>query len=174
MWAQASRGTVVTGSAVQRAARDVKEQLLSIAAEMLAADATNLRVDDGRVLSDDLVVPVGDVVKWYFTSSAERTRPRFVQLGDHARRVASDPGRGSLIGRGIDRPADFERPGARATTSPFYEVALGGAEVNVDRDTGLVSLRRYVALADAGKILAEPITAEGQLVGAAMQGLGQT
>ena len=50
---------------------------------------------------------------------------------------------------------------------------MGGAEIEVDADTGQIALRRYFTVADVGKAL-NPAQAEGQDEGAAIQGLGHT
>ena len=50
---------------------------------------------------------------------------------------------------------------------------MGAAEVEVDRETGLVKLVRYVGLGDPGKVFDQQ-TARGQVEGAAMQALGHT
>jgi len=51
--AYASSTTYVSGTAVERAARDVGGQIISVAASMLAADPETLRLADGRVVGDD-------------------------------------------------------------------------------------------------------------------------
>ena len=46
------------------------------------------------------------------------------------------------------------------------------AEVEIDPDTGEVAVRRYVAVDDAG-VLLDHVLADGQVMGGAMQGIGQ-
>ena len=50
---------------------------------------------------------------------------------------------------------------------------MGGAEINVDLETGEIKLEKYVTVADVGKAI-NPQQAEGQDEGAAIQGLGHT
>jgi carbon-monoxide dehydrogenase large subunit len=46
------------------------------------------------------------------------------------------------------------------------------AEVEVDRETGRVTVRRLVAVDDAGRVV-NPLLAEGQVLGSTAQGIGQ-
>jgi CO/xanthine dehydrogenase Mo-binding subunit len=55
--------------------------------------------------------------------------------------------------------------------SPFWELGISGAEVEVDEMTGNVKLVKYVSLTDAGKML-NPLQCRGQDEGAAIFGLG--
>jgi CO/xanthine dehydrogenase Mo-binding subunit len=55
----------------------------------------------------------------------------------------------------------------------FWETGMGAAEVHVDDDTGQVTLKKYVSVADVGKAI-NPLQCEGQDEGAAVQGLGHT
>jgi len=67
------------------------------------------------------------------------------------------------------------RPGAGlGSTFPlFWETGMGGAKVDVDIETGALCIKRYVTVADVGKAI-NPLQAEGQDEGAAIQGLGHT
>ena len=56
--------------------------------------------------------------------------------------------------------------------SPFWEIGLGAAEVEVDSETGEVKILRYVSLTDAGKMI-HPIQCHAQDEGAAVFGIGQ-
>ena len=53
----------------------------------------------------------------------------------------------------------------------FLRAVRAVAVVDVEPATGAVRVRRFVAVDDAGRIL-NPLTAEGQVVGGAVQGLG--
>jgi CO/xanthine dehydrogenase Mo-binding subunit len=58
------------------------------------------------------------------------------------------------------------------SSSPFWEIGLGAAEVEVDCETGQVKILRYVSLTDAGRMI-NPIQCHAQDEGAAVFGLGQ-
>jgi CO/xanthine dehydrogenase Mo-binding subunit len=78
---------------------------------------------------------------------------------------------GELIGRGIVAPGRSRAPLGGST--PFWEMAVGAAEVHVDEETGAVVVEEYVPVADIGRST-NPQQCEGQDEGAVMQGLGHT
>ncbi|MGH7844891.1 MAG: molybdopterin cofactor-binding domain-containing protein, partial [Candidatus Binatia bacterium] len=55
----------------------------------------------------------------------------------------------------------------------FWEVGWGGAEVEVDPETGVVEVLKYFSVADAGRVI-NPVQCLGQDEGAIMFGLGHT
>jgi CO/xanthine dehydrogenase Mo-binding subunit len=142
----ASRSTTVMGSAVKAAAIDLRKQLVDAAAELFGVAAANIMLANGEVVCGEKRLSYGSVVARFFGMSG-----------------------GELIGRGYMRPA----AGMGATLPLFWETGMGGAEVNVDLETGEVRLGRYVTVADVGKAI-NPREAEGQDEGAAMQGVGHT
>jgi CO/xanthine dehydrogenase Mo-binding subunit len=143
-----SRSTVMTGRAVQEAAEDVREQLVRVAAQHLDVTARQCALADGAVVVGEKRLSYADVL-----------RIRFGMAG------------GELIGRGIVAPGKTSAPLGGST--PFWEVAVGAAEVSVDEETGAVSVERYVSVADVGRAI-NPLTLEGQDEGAVIQGLGHT
>jgi CO/xanthine dehydrogenase Mo-binding subunit len=76
---------------------------------------------------------------------------------------------GELIGRGEVRPNPGQ--GTYAAGPVFWEVCIGGAEIEVDRDTGRIHVRKLVSVADVGRAI-NPRQVKGQEMGAVMQGLG--
>ncbi len=72
---------------------------------------------------------------------------------------------GEVMGRAYVREME--------TSPPFWEVAMGGADVEVDRETGLVRLRAYASLVDVGRAI-NPQQVEAQDLGAVVQGIGHT
>jgi len=142
----ASRSTTVMGSAVKAAAEDLREQLIVAAAEIFKTTTNTITLDDGEVVSCDERLGYGKIVSTYFGM----------------------PG-GELIGRGYMRP-----DGALGKTFPlFWETGMGAAEIRVDLETGSIMIERYMTVADVGKAI-NPLQAEGQDEGAAIQGLGNT
>jgi CO/xanthine dehydrogenase Mo-binding subunit len=162
-----SRSTTMTGRAVQEAAEDVREQLLRIVAAHLAVSPRDLALDDGAVLAPAAgrVPPAG--------RAAEASR------GEAARRLAYPEvlalrfgmTGGELIGRGVVAPGRSAAPLGGST--PFWEMAVGAAEVSLDAETGAVRVERYVSVADVGRAV-NPLLLEGQDEGAVVQGLGHT
>jgi CO/xanthine dehydrogenase Mo-binding subunit len=138
----ASRGTVIMGTAVQRAARDITDQVRALAAENAGVALDAVAVGHGAVEVAGRRVPFAEVIReWY-------GRPA-----------------GEVIGRGYVRNL--------GPNPAFWEIGMGGVEVDVDAETGQVRLRSYTCLADVGKAI-NPRLCEAQDVGAVMMGLGHT
>src|SRR4029077_8679342 len=78
--------------------------------------------------------------------------------------------------RAMKLPPDTE-PGLIAThfwEPPNFTFPFGAHIVvsEVDRDTGAIALKRYIAVDDCGKVI-NPLLVEGQVHGGVVQGLGQ-
>jgi CO/xanthine dehydrogenase Mo-binding subunit len=143
-----SRSTTMTGRAVQEAAEDVREQLLKVVASALDVPAPTLALDDGAVVAASRRVTYPEVLALRFGMSG-----------------------GELIGRGVVAPGRSAAPLGGST--PFWEMAVGAAEVSVDEETGAVRVERYVSVADVGRAM-NPLTLEAQDEGGVLQGLGHT
>ena len=143
-----SRSTTMTGKAVQEAAADVRAQLLRIAGRHLGVDVTALRLEDVAVISAGAHLPYPELLAERFGMSG-----------------------GELIGRGIVAPGRSAAPLGGST--PFWEMAVGAAEVSVDEETGAVTVHSYASVADVGRCI-NPQQCEGQDEGAVMQGIGHT
>ncbi len=143
-----SRSTTLMGRAVQEAAEDVCAQLLAAAAPHLGVTVAELTVDDGAVVGHDRRLPYPEVLV-----------QRFGMAG------------GELIGRGVVATGRSAAPLGGST--PFWEMAVGAAEVSVDEETGAVSVEKYVSVADVGRAI-NPLQCETQDAGAVLQGLGHT
>ncbi|HEY7494347.1 MAG TPA: xanthine dehydrogenase family protein molybdopterin-binding subunit [Candidatus Tectomicrobia bacterium] len=138
----ASRVTVAMGNAVTRAATDVRDQLLHLAATRLEASPEDMTLEDGRV---------------FVKGSPERG----FHLGDMAV-YAQTLGPGPLLGRG-----------AFSSRMPQSLHCYGTqiVEVDVDEDTGEVTLVRLVAAHDVGRAI-NPQGVEGQIQGGVTQAIG--
>lgn len=143
-----SRSTTMVGKAVQEAAGDVAEQLVRIAARALDVAATALRIDDGAVVHGDRRLDYGALLRAHFGMAG-----------------------GELIGRGVVAPGPSAAPLGGST--PFWETAVGAAEVTLDVETGAVVVEDYVSVADVGRCI-NPLACETQDEGAVAQGLGHT
>jgi len=68
----ASRGTTIMGSAVQRAARDIKEQLRALAAETAGVPVAEVTITDGRVQVGERSLEPGQVIReWWGRPAGE-------------------------------------------------------------------------------------------------------
>ncbi len=141
----ASRSTTLAGLAVQRAAAEVRADLLAIAARIWPDAGDGVELRDGAA--------------WW--NGEQRTYPQLI-----AKRFGLSGGQ--LIGEGGVHP---EGTGSYAEGPVFWEVCIGAAEVHVDRETGVVSIRRTATVADVGTAI-NPLLVERQDEGATMQGIG--
>lgn len=143
-----SRSTTLMGLAVQAAAQEVQTQLLTLAARHFERAPDALVVRQGRVYDQDDGVTFSELIQEEFGRDA-----------------------GELIGRGYVSPRQH---GGRLMQSPvFWEVGIAAVEVEVDEETGVVRLPRYISVADVGKAI-NPQQCEAQDEGAVMQGIGHT
>lgn len=142
----ASRSTTLAGLAVQRAAAEVRADLEAIARQVWP-DAP-----EGAIELREGAARFGDQVRTY----PELIARRFGLSG------------GQLIGEGGVHPAGT---GSYAEGPVFWEVCIGAAEVALDRETGVVSVRRTATVADVGRAI-NPQLVERQDEGATMQGIG--
>jgi carbon-monoxide dehydrogenase large subunit len=142
-----SRSAGLGGSALARAAIDVREKGRRLAARLLEA-------------SPDDVVPVSGGFQ-------VRGVPERIMRWERVAELAHRP---------VGLPAE-ETPGLEATVffrqdQPAWSFGAGIAVVTVDRDTGQVRLDRVVAVDDCGNAI-NPMLVEGQVVGGLAQGIGQ-
>jgi CO/xanthine dehydrogenase Mo-binding subunit len=142
----ASRSTTLAGTAVLGAAADLRGQLLDIAATHWGLPASALQVRDGAVWHETERVGYPELVREHFGM----------------------PG-GELIGRGEVRPQ--RGTGSFAEGPVFWEVCVGAVEVEVDRETGRIRVRRLASVADVGTAI-NPQLVEAQDEGGSVQGLG--
>jgi CO/xanthine dehydrogenase Mo-binding subunit len=143
----ASRSTTVAGLAVQRAAQNVLDSLLETAAARLEAPPQLLTPGDGAIAD-----PGGRSM-----THAELVRARFGFDG------------GELIGHGRVQPEGGS--GSYAEGPVFWEVCVAGAEVEVDTETGVVTVLRTSSVADVGRAINPQLVAR-QDEGATLQGIG--
>ncbi len=145
----ASRAIVVGGGALVQAAAWVREKARTVAAHLLEAAATDVALADGR----------------------------FVVRGSPGRSVTwSDVARAAYAPGAAGLPAAFQ-PGleASSTYDPPPAAFSNGAHVamvEVDRETGQITILRYVIAEDCGPQL-NPMIVEGQTHGGLAQGLGE-
>jgi aerobic carbon-monoxide dehydrogenase large subunit len=143
-----SRTVQVGGSAVLGAARETLEKGRRVAAHLLEADPADLVVVPGSGLG--VAGDPGAVLSWAELARAARNRRK------------RPPG----MPPGLDGESRFATPDA---TYPF---GAHLAVVEVDTETGAVTLARYVAVDDAGRIV-DHQRADGQVHGGIAQGVAQ-
>lgn len=140
-----SRSTVLAGGAARWAATKVVEKAKRLAGSFLEVDPSDLELVDGA-----LVVKGADVGLTLF-EIADRWDP-------HSARLA------------------FDEPGlaAQATYSNNlmnYPYGVTLVQIELDPETGGHHFRRFCTTAETGRAI-NPMTTRGQIVGAAVQGIG--
>ncbi len=145
--AHASRATVMTASATYNAAVKLRAKALDYAAGMMQAPVAALAIVDGEVVRTD-----GDA------------RPS-MSLGAVA--LGLEPTSKTRGGRepGLSAEGWFD------VDHQVYPYGTHVAVVRVDRETGGVTIERYVIGYDIGRAI-NPVLVEGQIVGGFAQGLG--
>ena len=141
-----SRSVTAQGAAICRAAEVIIERGRKLASLVLEAAADDIHFDAGsfHVVGTDLGIDI-------------------MALADEAR------GRHDLpdeLTEGLDGAATID------LVAWTYPNGCHIAEVEVDEDTGVVSLVRYTVVDDFGKVI-NPLLLEGQVHGGIVQGAGQ-
>ncbi|MEU6701497.1 xanthine dehydrogenase family protein molybdopterin-binding subunit [Pseudonocardia sp. NPDC046786] len=153
--AQGSRTTYGAGNAAGQAAGELREQILHTAAGMLEAAEADLEI-------------VGDRVRVVGSPGAS------VALSAVSRAAMWSGGPLSATGRFVSPPPEFDAGcmiGALFTTINATSSHAHAAEVEVDPDTGEVTILRYVVAQDVGRAV-NPAMIAGQVNGGVTQGLG--
>jgi CO/xanthine dehydrogenase Mo-binding subunit len=146
----ASRSSVLMGNAVLNACRDVQAKLRAMAARLEGVDEAAITVDLGVVtLPGGRELPIRDVL----VRGLGRLGGEVIGVGEMRKEAQPDHPLGG--------------------TAAFYEFNATAVEVEVDRDTGDVTVVRHVTVSDVGKAL-HPGQVRGQDEGAAIMGLGHT
>jgi len=143
----ASRGAAVAGSACHAAAMSVREKIVALAASVLGAEPDRLEVAGGRV-------------------SVRGAADRTISLAQLAARA--NPLRGAVrpgTEPGLESTAYFG-PDRGSTASGVHAMI-----VEVDVETAMVEVKRYVVVHDCGRII-NPLLVEGQIHGGVAHGLG--
>src|SRR5208282_4547749 len=141
-----SRSMHVGGNALKRAADAVIEKAKPMAAMMMEAAAGDIEFKDGsfHIVGTDRSLPLTAVAKAFY-------RP-------------------VLLPPQFD--VGLEASGTFAAEPPNYPNGCHICEVEIDPETGVVTLARYAAVDDVGKIM-NRLLCEGQIHGGVAQGVGQ-
>ena len=144
----ASRQTVTAGSSVRIAAQAVAAKARKLASHMLEAAEEDLEIVDGEVR----VVGAPQLA---------------VKLGELARILKGAPGYAfpQDIDPGLEASATFR------VDQLAYANACHVVEVEVDVETGGVTILRYIAIQDSGRRV-NPMIVEGQVHGGIAHGIG--
>ncbi|HTZ34817.1 MAG TPA: xanthine dehydrogenase family protein molybdopterin-binding subunit [Stellaceae bacterium] len=143
----ASRSMIMSGGAVARASRMLRDKLLRIGAHLLQCEVAEVRCAGGAVVG-----PQGRAV-----TIAEIGRVA------HLRMDGLPPGVDPLL----DATATYEP----AISTGVYSYATHAALVAVDPETGAVELLDFAVAEDCGTMV-NPMLVDGQIRGGVVQGIG--
>lgn len=142
----ASSAVIGTGQAVQQATLEAKQKVLDFAAKQLGCDVDELELDDWSIRKGNESHPLPPMIMGYYGG----TGYEFTGAG--------------FFKPGMDHAAPLE------TQCVSWEFGWGAAEVEVDRETGLIHLKQLVVSGDAGQAI-NPLVCRGQDEGSAVMGL---
>jgi CO/xanthine dehydrogenase Mo-binding subunit len=152
----ATRQLYMSGNAVLKTAAELRERIAPIALDLLGADrATELEFADDRVS---------------IRGSTPGTAGT-VTLSELVHACAQRGVTTSHLGTFQAEAGEFDPRTGRGSTFPDYTYGTHAADVEVDTETGVVKLLRYVACHDVGRAI-NPQRVEGQIQGGAAQGMG--
>jgi carbon-monoxide dehydrogenase large subunit len=143
----ASRGAVVAGNAVNEAAKALRRKILQVAAEHFECSEDDLEIGNGEV-------------------SVVGVPGKSVSLGALA--VKANPMRGA-VRRGTEpglESTQYFGPPSGATASGVHAMI-----VEVDPQTFMLEVRKYVVVHDCGTVI-NPLILAGQIHGGVAQGIG--
>jgi carbon-monoxide dehydrogenase large subunit len=142
-----SRSQAVGGTALHLAGTKVKVKMAKFAAALLEASEEDLVFENGQIS----------------VRGAPSSAKSFAEVAGYAYRPIKLP---DGLEPGLSDQAFFEPPG---NTYPFgCHISM----LEVDRDTGVPRLLKFVAVDDAGNLI-NPLIVEGQIHGGLAQGIGQ-
>lgn len=151
----ASRVTINGGNAVLQAAREAKTQILDAASGLLGCPADDLELDEGMVRSRT-------------KSNATAALPQVCRY-----HIFRHGGEGILVRSTYDPPTVMMDAEYYGNIAPGYSFAAQAVEVEVDIETGRVTLLDSCLADDCGKAI-NPMAVHGQTNGAAVQAIGWT
>ena len=142
----ASGSAIIGGNALRLAADDIIEKAKLAASHLLEASTGDLEFREGRfcVVGTDRAINLSNIAKAIYHPA---------RLPNHLR-------------GGLEASSYF------TAEPPAYPNGCHICEVEIDPDTGEVSVDRYTAVDDFGRLI-NPLIVGGQVHGAVAQGLGQ-
>ncbi len=147
----ATRQLYMSGNAVLHAATELRRHIVDVAAQMLETPAEAVDISDGSATTTD------------------RRRISLPQIMRECARLGVPRSYLGVYHAPAGDPVDLERGGGRVF--PDFTFGAHAVEVEVDTETGAVTLLRHVACHDVGRAI-NPESVEGQVQGGAVMGVG--
>jgi carbon-monoxide dehydrogenase large subunit len=142
-----SRNTVLAGSAVFLAAKEVREKCIKYAAQMMETDEGDLEITDGAV-------------------RLKGAAGQNISLADIAVRLTGQVN----VPAASDFTAGLDATAYQVVERPVYANGTNVAIVEVDPETGHVKVVDYFVAHDCGKLI-NPMLVDGQIVGGVAHGI---
>jgi aerobic carbon-monoxide dehydrogenase large subunit len=142
-----ARSAVVGGSALKLAADGIIEKGKGMASALMEADVADIEFKEGRyrVAGTDKSIALTDVAKAFYAPMGPLTQK---------------------LGVGLEASGSF------SPEPPSHPNGAHACEVEVDPETGVVTVDRYFVVDDLGRVL-NPLIVRGQIHGGVVQGVGQ-
>jgi carbon-monoxide dehydrogenase large subunit len=142
-----ARSAIVGGNALKAASEAIIAKGKQLAAALMEADAADIEFEDGqyRVVGTDKAITITDVAKAAYAPMGPLT---------------------DKFGVGLEASGSF------SPDPPSHPNGAHVCEVEVDPETGEVTIDRYFVVDDLGRVL-NPLIVRGQIHGGVVQGLGQ-
>jgi aerobic carbon-monoxide dehydrogenase large subunit len=142
-----ARSAIVGGNALKAASEAIIAKGKQLAATLMEADAADIEFKDGqyRVVGTDKAITITDVAKAAYAPMGPLT---------------------DKFGVGLEASGSF------SPEPPSHPNGAHVCELEVDPETGEVTIDRYFVVDDLGRVL-NPLIVRGQIHGGVVQGLGQ-
>ena len=158
-----SRGVVYSVSALARAAKGVKAIIIKYASAFFKDDPANIRLEDGTIYSTknpENRLTFKELADRFYFRPGPRGLPKEMQLNHETLLDVSSS---------WYSPNNAQNP---TTTYTTFAASADLAVVEVDVETGITRILKYVHVHDAGKIISRE-TVDGQIYGGIVQGIGE-
>ena len=142
----ASSAIIGTAQAVQQATLEAKQKVLEFAASQLQCGIDEIELDDWSIRKGNEAHPLAPMIMGYYGGTGYE-----------------------FTGAGFFKP-EMDHAAPLESQCVSWEFGWGVAEVEVDRETGLVRLLQLVISGDAGRAI-NPMVCRGQDEGSAVMGL---
>jgi CO/xanthine dehydrogenase Mo-binding subunit len=162
----ATRQLYMSGNAVLQAARELRDRMAPVAADLLGVPPGELDFAAGRVWPAGAAGPANGGA-----GGASGDGGVSVTLAELATACEQRAISTAHLSTWRGEAGSFDPRTGQGDTFPDYTYGTHAADVEVDTETGQVRVLRYAACHDVGRAI-NPMRVEGQIQGGAMQGLG--
>jgi CO/xanthine dehydrogenase Mo-binding subunit len=164
----ATRQLYMSGNAVLQAARELRDRMAPVAADLLGVPPGELEFAAGRVRpagAGDAPAGAGGAPDGGDGGGVSVTLAELAAACEQ-RSIST-----AHLSTWRGEAGSFDPRTGQGDTFPDYTYGTHAADVEVDTGTGQVRVLRYAACHDVGRAI-NPMRVEGQIQGGAMQGLG--